>query len=57
VYGRLGDVRHRSDVVEYRAEQHFDWQGGKWHFRAPFPVVATNAKPRTSGTDGGVLVC
>jgi hypothetical protein len=24
VYGRLGQVRHRLDVVEYRVEQHFD---------------------------------
>ena len=22
VYGHLGDVRHRSEVVEYRVEQH-----------------------------------
>ncbi len=22
IYGRLGDVRHRSEVVEYRVEQH-----------------------------------
>jgi hypothetical protein len=30
VYGRVGDVRHRSEALEYRVEQHFDWQGGKW---------------------------
>ena len=30
VYGRLGDVRHRSDVVEYRVEQHFDKLGDQW---------------------------
>jgi integrase len=30
VYGRLGDVRHRSDMVEYRVEQHFDWNGEAW---------------------------
>ena len=30
VYGRLGEVRHRSDVVEYRVEQHFDWNGEAW---------------------------
>jgi hypothetical protein len=30
VYGRIGEVRHRSEVVEYRVEQHFDWRGGEW---------------------------
>jgi integrase len=30
MYGRIGEVRHRADVVEYRVEQHFEWQGGKW---------------------------
>ena len=29
VYGRRGDVRHRSKAVEYRVEQHFDRQGEK----------------------------
>lgn len=24
IYGRLGEVRHRSDVVEFRVEQHED---------------------------------
>jgi hypothetical protein len=28
VYGRLPEVRHRSEMVEYWAEQHFDWKGG-----------------------------
>jgi hypothetical protein len=23
-------MRHRSDVVEYRVEQHFDWDGRAW---------------------------
>jgi integrase len=27
VYGRLGEVRHRSEVVEYRFEQHFERRG------------------------------
>jgi hypothetical protein len=30
VYGRLGEIRYRSEVVEYRVEQHFDWKGGRW---------------------------
>jgi hypothetical protein len=30
VYGRVASVRHRSEAVEYRVEQHFEWQGGKW---------------------------
>ena len=24
IYGHLGEVRHRSDVVEFRVEQHED---------------------------------
>jgi len=35
VYGRLGDVRHRSEAVEYRVEQHFDRQGEKWVPKPP----------------------
>ena len=27
VYGPLGSVRHRSEVVEYRVEQHFERVG------------------------------
>jgi integrase len=27
VYGRLGDVRHRSEAVEYRVEQLIPWSG------------------------------
>ena len=30
VYGRLSEIRHRSEVVEYRVEQNFDWKGGEW---------------------------
>ena len=30
VYGRLGTMRHRSEVVEFRVEQHFDWDGRAW---------------------------
>ncbi len=44
VYGRLGEVRHRSEVVEYRVEQHFDWDGRAWA-----PKRAT-AGPPTSRT-------
>ena len=29
VYGRRGDVRHRSKAVEYRVEQHFNRLGEK----------------------------
>ena len=29
VYSHLGDVRHRSDVVEYRVEQHLDRLGDR----------------------------
>jgi integrase len=27
VYGRLGEMRHRAEVVEYRFEQHFERRG------------------------------
>jgi hypothetical protein len=27
VYGRLGEMRHRSEVVEYRFDQHFERRG------------------------------
>jgi hypothetical protein len=30
VYGRVASVRHRSEAVEYRVEQRFNWQGGEW---------------------------
>lgn len=30
VYGRLGTVRHRSEVVEFRIEQHFIRRGDIW---------------------------
>jgi hypothetical protein len=30
VYGRLGDVGHPSEAVEYRVEQRFDWDGRAW---------------------------
>jgi hypothetical protein len=30
VYGRLGQVRHGSDVVEYRVEQHFNRVDDAW---------------------------
>jgi integrase len=44
VYGRLGDVRHRSDVVEYRVEQHFDWKDGEWvpKKKQSAPIVRTS---------------
>ena len=61
VYGRVGEVRHRSEVVEYRVEQHFDWKGGEWVPRgqagvkgAPviFPAVGVGRKD-TVLNDGG----
>ena len=42
VYGRVGDVRHRSDALEYRVEQHFDWNGAEWVAKdRSAPVVGT----------------
>ena len=44
VYGRLGQVRHRSDVVEYRVEQHFNWSGDAWVPKPSDPVSAPNIR-------------
>jgi integrase len=37
VYGHLGDIRHRSEVVEYRVEQYLDRLGDRVR-RLPSPV-------------------
>lgn len=45
VYGRLGDVRHRAEAVEYRVEQHFDRIDGEWAPRkaqAPATVISAS---------------
>jgi integrase len=44
VYGRVGDVRHRSEAVEYRVEQHFDWKDGEWvpKKKQSAPIVRTS---------------
>lgn len=42
VYGRVQSVRHRSEAVEYRVEQHFDWKGGEWvPKKESAPIVGT----------------
>ncbi len=33
VYGHLGEIRHRSEVVEYRVEQHLAVEGYKERLR------------------------
>lgn len=40
VYGRLGEMRHRSEAVEFRVEQHFDWDGRVWN-----PKVKARSAP------------
>jgi hypothetical protein len=45
VYGRLGEVRHRSEAVEYRVGQHFDWDG-------PLCRVATGTARRVTREPG-----
>lgn len=37
VYGRLGNMRHRSGVAEYRVQQHLDWNGEAWVLRPKHP--------------------
>ena len=42
VYGRVANVRHRSEAVEFFVEQHFDWQGGAWvPKKQSAPIVGT----------------
>jgi integrase len=60
VYSHLGSVRHRSEVVEYRVEQHYDRLGDQL-IRLGFVtgnvtgggLDAENEKTRASVTDGG----
>jgi integrase len=42
VYAHLGSVRHRSEVVEYRVEQHFDRLGDQLIRLAPDTKIVTN---------------
>ena len=45
VYGHLGDVRHRAEVVEYRVEQYaLSWESG-WR-RCARGVLAPPLTPR-----------
>jgi integrase len=41
VYGRIGEVRHRSEVVEYRFDQYFDRSGDTWAPKATRVAVPT----------------
>jgi integrase len=43
VYGRVMDAPHRSEVVEYRVEQHFDWDGRTWVPKKKKPTTGTVA--------------
>jgi len=60
VYSHLGSVRHRSEVVECRVEQHFD-RLGEQLIRLGFDTNSvTNpgagpqqTNPRDHGSDGG----
>ena len=49
IYGHLGDVRHRADVVEYRIEQYRGILGDRVSRLDPFVTV-----PGTAG-EGGVV--
>jgi integrase len=49
VYGHLGDVRHRAEVVEYRVEQHRAILGDRLTRLAAFDTV-----PDTAGEVGSV---
>ena len=44
VYGRLGEMRHRSDVVEYRFDQHFERRGEAIFTKAGEEVSAPLAR-------------
>jgi hypothetical protein len=40
VYGRLGEIRHRAEMVEYRFDQHFERRGDRIVTRASEEVSA-----------------
>jgi hypothetical protein len=44
VYGRLGDLRHRAEVVEYRLDQHFEGSGDRIVTRSGEEVSAPLAR-------------
>jgi hypothetical protein len=61
VYGCIGEVRHRSEVVEYRVEQHCDWKdengsrGGRQEpKKAPVIFRPWRKEERDSPQRGGV---
>jgi hypothetical protein len=54
VYGRLGEMRHRSDVVEYRLDQHFERRGGRIFTKAGEEVSAPLARTIPMATAGAV---
>jgi hypothetical protein len=45
VYGRVANVRHRSESVEFLVEQHFDWQGGAWVPRKESAAIIGTISP------------
>ena len=50
-YGHLGEVRHRSEAVEYRVEQHTAKLRDRLASLVPVAVTSGNHK---EGADGGV---
>ena len=50
-YGHLGEVRHRSEAVEYRVEQHAAKLRDRLAGLVPVAVTSGNHK---EGADGGV---
>jgi integrase len=44
VYGRLGEIRHRAETVEYRFDQHFDRRGDRIVTRTGEEVSAPLAR-------------
>ena len=54
VYGRLGEMRHRSEVVEYRFEQHFERRGGGIVTKAGQEVSAPLARTIEVATPAAV---
>jgi hypothetical protein len=53
VYGRLGEMRHRSEVLEYRSDQHFERRGDGAVTKAGKPVSAPVARTIEVATVGG----
>jgi hypothetical protein len=58
VYGRLDEIRHRAEVVEYRFDQHFERRGDRIVTRTGDEVSAPLARTmKGCSRSGGGVSC